>query len=58
MPKSYIAKLDSLSSHSRKRSTPDDQMTPQELAQYHIAQKDLADGVNIVTWEEIQKKYA
>jgi len=33
-------------------------MTPENLTHYLEAKRDLENGVNIVSWEEIQKKYA
>lgn len=59
MPRSYLSRLDApKKSHTRSRLTWDDEMTPENLTHYLEAKRDLENGVNIVSWEEIQKKYA
>jgi hypothetical protein len=43
---------------SRKRVYRDDEMTPENQIQYMQAMEDYKNGVNIVSWDEIKKKYA
>lgn len=60
MPKSYLSRLDAVKTPKTRRRdrAPDDMMTAEEHKRYLKAKQDLQNGVNIVSWEEIQKKYA
>lgn len=60
MPKSYLSRLDTVTTPKTRRRdrAPSDIMTAKEHKRYLKAKQDLENGVNIVSWEEIQKKYA